>query len=77
MAGAACRLPNVRLAVKFRVNKKMLLADVLLAAPVPLTKLLEQSITFQDAAGANATDPHAPQTDRHTWAEGIQLPWET
>lgn len=70
---SSCRPSALRLAVKFRVNKKMLLADVLLAAPVPSQQLiqqLQQLQAYQEAAAALRGPSPVGQA-----AEAV-LPWQ-
>lgn len=46
--------------MKFRVNKKMLLADVLLAAPVPLQQLVQQQRQLAAYKAASAAARLSP-----------------
>jgi hypothetical protein len=65
----------MRLAVKFRVNKKMLLADVLLAAPVPLQQLVQQQRQLEAYRAASAAARLSPSRLDADAAEGA-LPWQ-
>lgn len=64
----------MRLSVKFRVHKKMLLADVLLALPVPLQQLMRQAQLLQAYKAASAAARLSPSRVDKSMSEDV-LPW--
>jgi hypothetical protein len=74
---ANCRPSAVRLAMKFRVNKKLLLADVLLAAPTPLQQLVQQEQQLAAYKAASAAARLSPSRVELLEGDGAAsgLPW--
>jgi hypothetical protein len=71
----ACRRSALRLSVKFRAHKKMLLADVLLASPVPLQQLVRQAQLLQAYKAASAAARLSPSRVDTSMLEDA-LPWQ-
>jgi hypothetical protein len=77
LAASSCRPSQLRLAVKFRVNKKMLLTDVLLAAPVPRAQLeqqWQQLVAYRAASAAARLSPS--RVDASVDGSDNVLPWQ-
>lgn len=73
-SNSTCRQSALRLSVKFRAHKKMLLADVLLASPVPLEQLMRQTQLLQAFKAASAAARLSPSRVDKSMSEDA-LPW--
>jgi len=73
--GTSCRPWALRLAVKFRAHKKMLLGDVLIAAPLPLQQLVQQQEQLAAYKAASAAARLSPNRVDADGADAV-LPWQ-